>query len=108
MKNNHALIDAKTGLVRNIIVWEGAEWLPPKDYYVVHDCEGAIGDFWDQEQECFFTRNKKRRYRDASGRLGEKDMTPAEEERVRAKLDDLYKDIPPLNDQTRLDQTLLP
>jgi hypothetical protein len=43
MQNRHALIDNKTGLVRNVIIWEGAEWLPPRDHSVIHDCDGQIG-----------------------------------------------------------------
>jgi len=91
MKNNHAIIDPKTGLVRNVIVWEGAAWLPPHDHYVVHDCEGVIGDYWDQENNCFYTPNMKRRFRDERGKCGEKDLDGAEKERkVEDRLQKIY------------------
>ena len=82
MKNKHAIIDAKTGLVRNIVIWEGAEWLPPKNHFVVHDCDGQIGDYWHQDSDTFYTQNMKRRYRDENGKVGEVELTDDEKSSV--------------------------
>ncbi len=81
MKNNHALIDPKTGLVRNVIIWEGAEWTPPRDHYVVHDCDGVIGDYWDQDNNCFYTPEGKRRCRDVRGKCGSEELNDEEKAR---------------------------
>ncbi len=92
MKHNHALIDPKTGLVRNVIVWEGAEWTPPRDHYVVHDCEGTPGDYWDQDNKCFYTPRMKRRFRDEHGKCGEKDLNEDEKKRnVAERLKKIYE-----------------
>lgn len=81
MKNKHAIIDAKTGLVRNIVIWEGAEWLPPKDHFVVHDCDGQIGDYWHQDTNTFYTSNQKKRIR-VDGKVGEVELTDDEKSSV--------------------------
>lgn len=41
------------GLVVNVVEWEGAEWLAPKDHYVVLAPAGDIGDSYDFEQDAF-------------------------------------------------------
>jgi len=75
MKNNHhAIIDPKTRLVRNVIVWDGNSWLPPKDHYVVNNCDATIGDYWHQETNRFYTPNKKRRMRNEEGHYYEVDL----------------------------------
>ena len=90
MKNRHALIDPKTGLVRNIIVWEGAPFLPPQDHYVVHNCDGQIGDYWHQDKDCFYTTNGKRRFRDEKGKVGESELDDHEKEHVLPRLEEIY------------------
>ncbi len=106
LKNNHALIDPKTGLVRNVIIWDGAEWTPPRDHYVVHDCDGVIGDYWDQNNNCFYTINGQRRYRDERGKCGEKPLNPEEEQRVKPHLDKIFEEprkrLKEYEDQTQL------
>lgn len=91
MKYNHALIDPKTGLVINVIYWEGAEWQPPRDCYVVHDCDGQMGDYWDRDNNCFYTPNLKRRYTDEEGRCGEKELSDEEKKRnIEDRLKKIY------------------
>ncbi len=91
MKNRHAIIDPKTGLVRNVVVWEGAEWLPPRDHYVVHDCEGLIGDYWDQDRKCFYTMNGKHRYITEKGKAAERDMSEEEKKELQPRLKQVYE-----------------
>ncbi len=49
----HALINEQ-GLVVGCIVWDGAEWLPPKNHYVVFSPICDVGDTYDFEKEEFF------------------------------------------------------
>lgn len=90
MKNRHAIIDGKTGLVRNVVIWNGAEWTPPRDHYVVHDCDGQIGDYWHQDSDTFYTQNLKRRYRDENGKVGELDLTADEESSIKPLLEKMF------------------
>lgn len=48
---HHAIIDPKTNEVINVVIWEGAEWLPPRGYYVVQDDLAQIGDKYDFERK---------------------------------------------------------
>lgn len=89
MKQRHALIDPKTGLVRNIIVWEGAPFLPPKDHYVVYNCDGQMGDYWHQDKDCFYTFNGKRRFM-RDGKVGEQELDDHEKEHVLPRLEEIY------------------
>lgn len=90
-RNRHAIIDSKTGLVRNIVIWDGGAWLPPKDHYVVHNCHGQINDYWHQETNSFYTSNKKRRIIDEQGKVGEVDLTEQEIATLDDCLNQIYK-----------------
>lgn len=90
MKNRHALIDAKTGLVRNIIIWEGKQLVPPKDHYVVHDCEGQIGDYWHQDSNTFYTPELKRRCLDDQGKVKHEELTGWENDHIKPRLTQIY------------------
>jgi hypothetical protein len=48
----HAIIDRKNVVV-NIIVWEGAEWLPPRMHTVVRTEVAELGDIWDPLSRSF-------------------------------------------------------
>lgn len=37
----------KEGNVVNVIIWDGAEWLPPKNHYVVQLDNIDVNDFYD-------------------------------------------------------------
>lgn len=41
--SRHAIID-RQGNVVNIIEWEGAEWLPPRNHYVIQSDTADVGD----------------------------------------------------------------
>lgn len=85
----HALIDAVTGLVRSVIIWNGDAWLPPLGHYVVHNCEGQIGDYWNQDRKAFYTVNGKRRYM-LNGKVGEQELNSDEKEHVEPRLKEIY------------------
>ncbi len=90
-KNRHALINQVTGLVSNIIIWDGREWLPPQGHYIIHDCDGQIGDYWHKESDTFYTINKKRRVRDEQGKISEVPLTDQEKENIEPILHTVYE-----------------
>lgn len=45
----HCIIDPKNGEVVNVVIWEGAEWLPPRGYLVVRSDIANIGDIFNIE-----------------------------------------------------------
>lgn len=49
---NHLIINADKRVV-NRVIWEGAEFLPPRNHTVKRcDC-GQIGDYWDEEADSY-------------------------------------------------------
>lgn len=50
---NFAVVENATHKVVNIIVWEGAEWLPPRDHKVIVSDTANIGDIYDPETKTF-------------------------------------------------------
>ena len=48
----HALVN-KDNKVVNVVIWEGAEWLPPQDHYVIQDDNVDLGDIYDPEKKIF-------------------------------------------------------
>lgn len=48
----HAVIN-KDGRVVNVIIWDGAEFLAPRDHYVVQSDLADIGDSYDFKSLAF-------------------------------------------------------
>lgn len=48
-----AVIENDTKRVVNVIIWQGAEWLPPRDHLVVPSETANIGDTYDVESGQF-------------------------------------------------------
>lgn len=48
----HAIVN-KENKVINIIMWEGEEWLPPRDHLVVRCDVCNIGDIYDPVRNVF-------------------------------------------------------
>jgi hypothetical protein len=50
----HAIVD-KDNKVVNVVIWEGAEWLPPRNHMVVNcpDEKCDIGDTYDPVNKVF-------------------------------------------------------
>jgi hypothetical protein len=46
----HGIVN-KDGVVVNVVIWEGAEWLPPRDHYVVQHDQIDIGDSYDTDKQ---------------------------------------------------------
>lgn len=46
----HAIIDPKTNKVVNVVIWEGAEWLPPRGHLVIQSDICDIDDDYDPEK----------------------------------------------------------
>lgn len=54
----HAIID-KNNVVVNVVIWKGAEWLPPRDHMVVQADGVNVGDIYDPEMNTFTTPPRK-------------------------------------------------
>lgn len=48
----HAIVN-KDGKVVNVIIWEGSEFLPPRDHYVIQSDVADIGDSYDFDNKSF-------------------------------------------------------
>lgn len=53
----HALVN-KDNVVVNIILWDGAEWKPPVDHYVIQSDEAQINDIYDPQNNVFIKPKK--------------------------------------------------
>ena len=49
----HAIIDATTMQVVNVIIWNGAKWLPPLNHMVVQNDDVQIGDIYHPQENTF-------------------------------------------------------
>ena len=54
----HAIIESKSKIVVNCVVWEGKEWLPPRDHLVVQSDVANIGDIYDESKKSFISTVK--------------------------------------------------
>ena len=64
MNNRHAIVD-EAGLVVNMIIWEGSEFLPPRNHIVIqlndrYESKGrvGIGDTYDAMTDSFVLANR--------------------------------------------------
>lgn len=50
----HAIVN-KDNIVVNVVIWEGAEWLPPRDHMVVNCPDGKcdIDDIYNPDTNTF-------------------------------------------------------
>lgn len=53
----HAIVNNDSKLVVNVVVWDGAEWLPPRDHLVVRSDNCDIGDKYDEEKKLFIKKD---------------------------------------------------
>lgn len=51
---NFAIVENETNKVVNVIVWEGAEWLPPRNHLVIQSDVANIGDIYNPETQTFY------------------------------------------------------
>jgi hypothetical protein len=49
----HGIINKDTKKVVNVVIWEGAEWLPPRNHWVVQNDTVDIGDTYDDANNVF-------------------------------------------------------
>lgn len=52
----HALVENETNIVVNVILWDGAEWLPPRNHLVIKlddDSDVGIGHLYDPGTNTF-------------------------------------------------------
>ncbi len=50
---NFAVVENETKQVVNVIVWEGAEWLPPRNHMVIQSDTANIGDIYNPDTKTF-------------------------------------------------------
>lgn len=50
-----AIVDKDTKKVVNCIIWEGAEFLPPRNHFVVRSDVCDHGDYWNEKANTFHT-----------------------------------------------------
>jgi hypothetical protein len=48
-----AVVNAKTNIVENCVVWEGAKWMAPAGNWVVQNGTVGIGDIYDPKTNSF-------------------------------------------------------
>lgn len=48
----HAVVN-KDNKVVNVVIWNGAEWLPPRNHYVIRCDNCDIGDTYDPQKKEF-------------------------------------------------------
>lgn len=58
----HAII--KDSKVVNVVVWEGAEWLPPRGHMVVASEICDIDDIYSDEDQHFTKKDGRRHHKD--------------------------------------------
>lgn len=51
------IVENKSRIVVNVVEWEGAEWLPPRNHLVIRDDKVNIGDLYDEEKKIFIKQN---------------------------------------------------
>lgn len=49
----HAIVNNETKKVVNVVIWEGAEWLPPRNHLVIQNDQADIGDDYDSTSDTF-------------------------------------------------------
>lgn len=54
----HAIIDPNTNKVVNVVIWEGAEWLPPTGYVVLQADICDIDDDYDPEKQAIIRKDR--------------------------------------------------
>ncbi len=52
----HAIVNQEKKVV-NVIVWQGHEFLPPRNHYVVRHDLCDMGDYWDEATNTFHRMN---------------------------------------------------
>jgi hypothetical protein len=52
----HAIVN-KDNVVVNIVIWDGREWLPPKNHSVIQSDVACIGDTYDGLKNIFIKKS---------------------------------------------------
>jgi len=50
---NFAIVENESKLVVNVIVWDNAEWLPPRNHMVIQSDTANIGDIYNPDTQTF-------------------------------------------------------
>lgn len=48
----HAIVN-KDNVVVNVVLWDGCEWLPPRDHIIVQNDHAGIGDIYIPQKNVF-------------------------------------------------------
>lgn len=86
----HIVVDNDTRLVTHILMWNNDLILPPPNTLMFKDAIACIGDWWCEDNDHFYTSNKKRRSF-FENRFIEVELKPEEKEIIGPKLDMIFK-----------------
>ena len=86
----HIVVDNDTRLVTHILIWNNDLILPPPNTLMFMDAHAAIGDWWCEDNDRFYTHNRKRRIV-IDNRLAEADLSEDEKHFVGPKLEAVFK-----------------
>ena len=54
----YAIIENESRKVVNVVMWEGAEWLPPRNHLVIRSDKANIGDSFDETTMAFTSKEQ--------------------------------------------------
>jgi len=86
----HIVVDNDTRLVTHILIWNNDMILPPPNTLMFMDAKAAIGDWWCEDNDRFYTHNRKRRIW-LGDRLAEQELSEDEKRFVGPKLEAVFK-----------------
>lgn len=87
----HIVVDNDTRLVTHILIWNNDLILPPPNTLMFMDAKASIGDWWCEDNDRFYTPNKKRRIV-VDNRLGEQELSEDEKRFVGPKLEAVFSE----------------
>jgi hypothetical protein len=85
----HIVVDNDTRLVTHILMWNNDLILPPPNTLMFSDAIACIGDWWCEDNDRFYTPNKKRRIV-IENRLAEVELSEDEKRFLGSKLDAIF------------------
>lgn len=85
----HIVVNNETRIVTHILVWNNDVILPPPNTLIFYNGEAKIGDWWCEDNDRFYTPNKKRR-RLHDNVFIEEELTDTEKSTIGPKLDAVF------------------
>jgi len=87
----HIVVNNDTRMVTHILIWNNDPILPPPNTLIFRNGEAKIGDWWCEDNDRFYTPNKKRRlFHDNT--FIEVELSENEKDLIGPKLDAVFPD----------------